>query len=440
MTITSVDTLILARWLIPVQPQRTMLEHHAIAIDDGNIVDLLPIGEAQARYQSDNTIDLSEHHVVLPGLINSHGHSAMSLMRGMADDYPLQQWLNEHIWPAEQQWVSEDFVKDGSELALAEMIQSGTTCFSDMYFFPNITAKAADAAGIRAQLSFPVFGFPSAWGTGPDDYLHKGLQLRDDYKHHPLVEIVFGPHAPYTNDDPTLQRISTLSFELDCPVQIHLHETQQEVDDALADSGKRPLARLNDLGLLGPRTQCVHMTALNDVDIELLKNSGAQVVHCPQSNMKLASGACPTARLLAEGINVSLGTDGAASNNSLNLFAEMRSAALLGKLAAKDAAAVDDWQALEMATINGARSLGIDDLTGSLEAGKAADIIAVDLGQLPQQPVFHPISQLVYTECGHRVSDSWVDGRQLLKQGQLTTLDSHRIINKAQHWRDKISR
>jgi 5-methylthioadenosine/S-adenosylhomocysteine deaminase len=432
-----VDTLIHCRWLIPIRPAKTILEHQVIALKDGKIEAIIPSRQA-AHCQAEETVYLNEHHVVLPGLINAHNHAAMSLMRGMADDQPLHKWLNEYIWPAEAKWVNERFVHDGTQLAMAEMIKSGTTCFSDMYFFPEVAAQVAHEAGLRCQLSFPIFNFPSNWGAGPDEYIHKGLQLRDDYKHSDLTHIVFGPHAPYTLDDEPLSKIATYAFELDCPVQIHLHETQKEVDDALSATGKRPVQRLNDLGILGPRTQCVHMTALNDEDIALIRASGSHVVHCPQSNMKLASGFTPVAKLLEQDINVCLGSDGAASNNSLNLFAEMRSAALLAKAVAGDASVVNDWQALEMATINGAKALAIDHITGSLEVGKAADLIAVDLGGLEKQPLYKPVSQLVYTECATDVSDSWVAGKRLLKNWQLTTLNESSLIDRALQWRDKL--
>ena len=450
----SVDTLIFARWLIPVQPARTLLEHQAIAIREGKIEAILPADQARDQFVADEQVELSEQHVVLPGLINAHGHSAMTLLRGMADDYPLHTWLNEHIWPAEAQWVNEDFVRDGSLLAMAEMIRSGTTTFSDMYFFPEVTAQAAIDSGMRAQLTFPIFDFPSAWGSGADDYIHKGLQLRDNFKHIDLVNISFGPHAPYTLSDEPLSKIGTYAFELDTTIQIHLHETQQEVDDAITETGKRPINRLHELGLLGPKTQCVHMTALNDEDIELIKACGCHIVHCPQSNLKLASGFSPIARLSEQGINICLGTDGAASNNSLNLFAEMRQAALLAKavagdasdvfglhravILAGDASAVNDWQALEMATINGAKALGIENITGSLEVGKAADLIAVDLGGIEKQPIYHPVSQLVYTECGNHVSDSWIAGQRVLNAGQLTTINTLPLHQQTQMWQHKI--
>jgi 5-methylthioadenosine/S-adenosylhomocysteine deaminase len=435
---TSIDKLIHARWIIPIRPQQTVLEHYAIAINGNNIIELLPSSQARDKYQANETIELMDH-VLTPGLINAHGHAAMSLFRGMADDQELYCWLENHIWPAEGKWVDEQFVQDGSQLAIAEMLRSGTTCFSDMYFFPNITAQVAVDAGIRAQLTFPVFEHPSAWGEGPDDYIRKGLQVRDDFKHSALVNVVFGPHATYTVGDDAMQRIATLAAELDIHIHIHAHETVREVDDEVQQSGKRPIQRLNELGILSPKTQLVHMTALTDGDIDLVAQTGAHIIHCPESNLKLASGLCPVQTLRNKGINVALGTDGAASNNSLDLFGEMRTAALLAKAVANDAAALTDWEALEMATLNGAKALGLDDLVGSLEVGKQADIIAIDLSALEQQPVYQPISQLVYTACGHHVSHSWINGQCVMKERQLTTLNLPEIIKKANHWRNKIN-
>tara|TARA_R110001583_G_scaffold50288_5_gene156955 strand:- start:526 stop:1938 length:1413 start_codon:yes stop_codon:yes gene_type:complete len=431
------DTLIFARWIIPVAANSAPLANYAIAINDGKIAAILPAAEAEAITASE-TLHLN-HHALMPGLINAHGHAAMSLFRGMADDKALDTWLNDHIWPAEGQWVNEDFVRDGSELAIAEMLRSGTTTFSDMYFFPEITAQVARKAGIRAQLSFPIFDFPCAWGSGPDDYFRKGLALLDDHKYSELINIAFGPHAPYTVGDEAMQRIVTFAAELDVPIQIHLHETQQEVDDAVAQLGQRPIARLAALGLLGPKTQFVHLTALNDEDIATLASHGCHAVHCPESNLKLASGFSPIEKMRKAGINVALGTDGAASNNDLDLFGEMRTAAMLGKAVANDASALPDSYALEMATLNGAKALGIDHLVGSLEVGKQADIIAIDLSGLEQQPIYKPTSQIVYTNISHQVRYSWIMGRKVLDNGELTTLDSRDIIARAELWRKKIS-
>jgi len=433
-----VDLLISARWIIPVIPENQIFEHCSIAIRDGDIVDLLPTVEAERKYIPERHTELSSH-VLIPGLVNAHSHAAMSLLRGYADDYPLKTWLEEHIWPAEMRWVNEEFVQDGAELAMAEMIRSGTSCFSDMYFFPEKTARAASQAGMRSQVAFPVFDFPSPWGSGPEDYLHKGLQLRDDYKGRELTRIAFGPHAPYTVSDEPLRQIATYAQELDTPVHIHLHETAGEVADSLRQFGLRPLERLKNLELLSPLTQCVHMTAMDDSDIETIAAHNAHIIHCPESNLKLASGFCPVARLLEADINVALGTDGAASNNDLDMFGELRTAALVAKAVAGDPAAVDTHQALMLATINGARALGWADRIGSIEAGKAADLAAVELGTIESEPLYNPASQLAYTNVGHRVSHLWVNGAALMAERQLLTLSEQEVLAKARLWRRKLT-
>lgn len=433
----AIDLLIFAKWILPIVPSGRVLEDCCVAVNQGLIVGLHTRQEAQALYQARSSTELAEH-VLMPGLVNAHGHAAMSLLRGYADDLPLMVWLQDHIWPAESRWMSEEFVRDGADLAIAEMLRSGTTCFADMYFFPETTAAAAHRAGMRAQVNFPVLDFPTAWGTGPDDYIHKGIELHDVYRSNQLINIGFGPHAPYTVSDEPLQRIATLAEELQAPVHIHLHETAGEVAEAVAASGLRPLERLNQLGLLSPLTQCVHMTQLNDDDIATVAASGASVVHCPESNLKLASGLCPVQSLLDNDITVALGTDGAASNNDLDLFGEMRTAALLGKLAANDAAAVDAHSALHMATLGGAKALGLDKCIGSLEAGKAADMIAVKLNEVESAPLYKLASQLVYSASGHRVTHSWVNGKALMRDRQLLTLSQADILARAMQWQQKL--
>lgn len=434
---TRADTLIFARWIIPIAPARAVYENHALAIDAGRIVALLPAEQARA-IAADEIVELNDH-ALLPGLVNAHTHAAMSLLRGYADDYALHSWLNEHIWPAEGKWVSEAFVRDGTELAIAEMLRSGTTCFADMYFFPDVAAQTAHDLGMRAQLHFPVFDFPTAWGLDADDYIHKGLVLRDDFKHSELISIGFGPHAPYTVSDAPLSRIATLAAELDCAIQIHAHETQQEVHESLAKFQERPIARLHRLGLLGPRTQCVHATALSDDDIELLARNNSHVVHCPESNLKLASGFCPVQKLRDAGVNVALGSDGAASNNDLDLFSELRIAAMLAKAVANNAAALPAFDALQMATLDGAKALGLDEKIGSLEIGKYADIIAIDLSAIEHQPLFNPLSQLVYTNSGAHVSHSWINGKALLVNRQPTTINLPDLRERVASWQQKIT-
>lgn len=433
----AIDTLLHCRYLIPVIPENTVLEHHSIAIANGVIADILPRSEAVQRYATASVVDLGEH-IVLPGLINAHGHAAMSLLRSYANDLALMDWLNNHIWPAEARWVSDAFVFDGTQLAIAEMIRSGTTCFSDMYFFPEAAARAALAADVRCQLSFPIFEFPSNWGTGPQEYLEKGLALFDQYRGSTRVKIAFGPHAPYTVGDGSLEKVVMLAEELDANIQIHLHETAFEVATAVEETGMRPIERLQRIGLLTPRTQCVHMTALDDSDIQTIVRNGSHVVHCPESNLKLASGFCPVDKLQKAGVNVAIGTDGAASNDDLDLFAELRSATLLAKAVANDPTALNAHAAVRMATINGARALGMENLIGSIEIGKQADITAVRIDSLCAQPMYDPASSLVYTSSGSRVSDVWVAGKRLLNNRQLTTLDESALLACAKQWGEKI--
>ncbi|MGS2716951.1 TRZ/ATZ family hydrolase [Eionea flava] len=434
----NVDLIVHAKWIIPVVPKNTVLNDCAIVVDQQRIIAIKPSDNIHTRYSATEEYRL-HNHVLMPGLINAHGHAAMTLLRGYADDLALDTWLNDHIWPAEAQHVSAEFVRDGAELAIAEMIRSGTTCFSDMYFFPEETAQAAHHAGMRCQITFPIFDFPCAWGNGPDDYMSKGLALRDDYRNHDRISIIFGPHAPYTVGDDTFSRIANLAPEIQSGIQVHLHETQGEVDNAVNESGKRPIQRLYDLQVLTPTTQCVHMTAINDDDITLLQKTGAHVIHCPESNLKLASGFCPVDKLIKADVNVALGTDGTASNNNLDMFGEMHTAALLGKAVAKDAAAVSAQQAIQMATINGAKAMGIENDTGSLEIGKYADMIAIQLDDIEHAPLHDITSHIVYTHNGHRISHNWVNGQLLMKDRELTTLNAKDIANKARQWQEKIA-
>ncbi|MEI6267886.1 MAG: TRZ/ATZ family hydrolase [Methylococcaceae bacterium] len=433
-----VDTLIHARWIIPVEPESVTYEHHSLVIDSGKIIDLLPTELAKQQYQGKTTENL-ENHALLPGLINCHTHAAMTLMRGIADDLPLMDWLQNHIWPLEHQWMSEAFVKDGSDLAIAEMILGGTTCFNDMYFFPDITAAQAIRHGIRATVGMIVIDFPSVWAQNSDEYIEKGLALHEQLRLSDLCTTAFAPHAPYTVSDEPLQKIKTLADELELPIHIHLHETLHEVEQAQAQTGQRPLQRLQELGLINPSLIAVHMTQLTDEEISLFAESGAHIVHCPESNLKLASGFFQLAKCLAAGINVALGTDGAASNNDLDMFGEMRTAALLGKAVAADASAVPAMTALRMATINGAKALGLDAICGSLNIGKAADVIAIDLNHLETQPLYCPVSQIVYAASRQQVTDVWVAGRRLLKQRQLTTINNDDLKAKIAVWQQRLS-
>lgn len=433
-----VDTLIHARWIIPVEPESVTYDHHSLVIDGGKIIDLLPTELAKQKYRGTITENLQDH-ALLPGLINCHTHAAMTLMRGIADDLPLMEWLQQHIWPLEQKWMSEAFVKDGTDLAIAEMILGGTTCFNDMYFFPEITARQAMQHGIRAKVGLIVIDFPTVWAQNSDDYIAKGLSLHEQLRLSDLCTTAFAPHAPYTVSDEPLQKIKTLADELELPIHIHVHETLHEIELGIAKTGLRPLQRLENLGLLNPSFIAVHMTQLTDEEIDRFAQSGAHIVHCPESNLKLASGFCPVAQCLAAGINVALGTDGAASNNDLDMFGEMRTAALLGKAVAGDASAIPAMTALRMATINGAKALGLEDRCGSLTVGKAADVIAVDLSYLETQPLYCPVSHIVYAVSRQQVTDVWVAGQRLLKQRRLITIDKDDLKARIADWQRRLA-
>ena len=433
----ALDLLLLPTWLVPVEPAGVVLKDHGLGIRDGCIVFIGPRAEALKC----NAAQVRELPGMLlcPGLINAHGHAAMTLFRGLADDLPLMTWLEQHIWPAEAKWVDEDFVRDGTDLAIAEQIKGGITCFSDMYFYPKIASECVHDSGIRAQIAIPILDFPIPGAASADEAIRQGIELFGDLKHHPRIKVAFGPHAPYTVGDENLEKIRVIAEELDAAIHMHVHETAFEVQQAVENTAERPLARLGRLGLLGPRFQAVHMTQISDEDQALLVESNCNVIHCPESNLKLASGFCPVERLWQAGVNVALGTDGAASNNDLDLLGETRTAALLAKAVAGSATALDAHRALRMATLNGARALGIEATVGSLEVGKAADLVAFDLSGLAQQPIYDPVSQLIYASGRDCVKHLWVGGKPLLEDGRLTRMDEPTLIAKAQAWGRRIS-
>ena len=434
--------LITASWLITIADTQTApsaaLADHGVAVQEGRIIavgsrnDLLK----QFPFATEQHLD---QHILAPGLINCHGHAAMTLLRGMADDFPLMTRLENHIWPIEAEMVDYAFVFDGTELAIAEMLLSGTTCFSDMYFFPDATAMAAEKWGIRAQINFPILDIPSAWADSAAEYFDKGLALADEYRHSRYVQSAFGPHAPYTVSEDSLSRIAILAEETDSNIHIHLHETASEISNSKQQYGCTPLQRLHRLGLVSPRLQAVHMTQIDSDDQALLRETGAAVIHCPSSNLKLASGYCPVTALAADGVRIGLGTDGAASNNTLNLFETLRSAALLAKHHTGDASALPAYQAMRMATLGGAEVLGLDSEIGSIEVGKRADIIAIDSRHPGLQPLHSPLSQLVYTEAASCVKQVWIDGQQRVYDGQLLGSDINAVFAKATEWHQRIS-
>jgi len=432
-----VDLRIDARWIVPVEPAG-VFERHALVVHDGRIAALLPASEADAAFAPAETLALPSH-VLVPGFVNAHAHSAMSLMRGIADDVPLQPWLEQHIWPREGRLVSPEFVHDGTLLACAEMLRGGVTTCSDMYFFPDAAARAYDAVGMRAVLGAPILDFPTPYAADAEGYLSRGLAARDAWRHSALLSFALAPHAPYTVSDASFARVLMYARQLDLPIETHLAETRDEVERARSATGATTLARLDRLGITGPTFVGIHCVHLDAADIALMAAHGCHAVHCPASNMKLASGIAPVAALLAAGVNVALGTDGAASNNRLDVLAEMRLASLLAKVSTGDAAAVPAHTALAMATINGARALGLDGVTGSLLPGKEADIAAVDLSSLPMQPVFDPVSHLVNVADRDCVTDVWVRGARIVADGAPVTIDEAAIRARILLWQQRLA-
>ncbi len=426
-----------AGWIVPVEPADTVLTDHSLVVNDGRIVDLLPTAAIDARYSTRQRHRL-DGHILLPGFINLHTHAAMTLLRGYADDMPLMRWLQEHIWPAESHHVSPGFVRDGSLLACWEMLRGGITCFNDMYFFPCAAAEAALEAGMRAALGITVFEFPSAYGSDAEDYLAKGLATRDALRDEALLSFCLAPHAPYTVADRTFERVGIIANQLDLPIHIHLHETMDEIAGSLKEHGVRPLERLRRLGLLDPKLIAVHAVHLDPDEISLLAAQGCHVAHCPTSNMKLASGAAPVTALLDKGIGVGLGSDGAASNNRLDLMREMRHAALLAKLASRNAASLPAHTALRMATLEGARALGLERDIGSLVPGKAADLVAVSLDDWIVHPCFDPVSHLVYTLGREQITHVWVAGKLRIKDRKPVDFRGETLLEKAKIWQNAL--
>lgn len=433
------DTLITARWILPIEPAHAVLPHHGLLVRDGRIHDLLPSADAELRYPAAKRVNL-ETHVVMPGLVNLHTHAAMTLMRGLADDLPLMKWLQEHIWPAEAAHVSPDFVRDGALLACGEMVRSGITCFNDMYFFPEATCSAVERSGMRASVGLIAIEFPTSYASDADDYLRKGFEVRDAYRESERIGFCIAPHAPYTVSNKTFEKVLTLAEQTNIPIHIHVHETQDEIAQSVSEHGVRPLARLHQLGLLSPNTLAAHMVHLTPDEIELCAAQGVHIAHCPISNLKLASGIAPIAQLVRQNVNVGIGTDGSASNNRLDLLNELRTAALLAKGASMDATTLPAHQALAMATLHGAKALGLDHEIGSLSIGKSADMVAIDLSAIETSPCYDVASHLVYAAGREHVTHAWVRGQLLLDERKLTTLDEAALQAKAAHWREQLSR
>ena len=432
------DLLIEAGWVVPVQPHGVVLEDYAVAVSGGCIVAVLPTAQARERFAATEVVQRPEA-VLVPGLVNAHAHSPMSLLRGIADDLPLMTWLQQHIWPVEAAVIGPEFVADGTTLAIAEMLRGGTTCANENYFFPDVQAAVYKRHGFRALVGLPVINFPTAWACSDDEYFDKGCEVHDAWRGDALVGTAFAPHAPYTVSDANFERVRMLSDQLDMQVHLHTHETAQEIADSLKEYGQRPLARLDRLGLVSERLIAVHMTQLTEAEIQLCAERGVHVAHCAESNLKLASGFCPACALQRAGVNLAIGTDGCASNNDLDMFGELRTAALLAKAVANDATALDAASALRAATLGGAQALGLGERIGSIEPGKDADLVCVDLSALETQPLHHVLSQLVYATGRQQVSDVWIAGRRKLDRRELVDIDTAAVIANARQWRARIA-
>ncbi|MEO8777699.1 MAG: TRZ/ATZ family hydrolase [Rhodanobacter sp.] len=433
-----VDLIIEARWVVPVEPHAVVLEHHAVVVDKDVIVALLPIADARAAYLPRERVELGEH-ALIPGLVNSHTHNPMTLLRGLADDLPLMVWLQEHIWPAEAKVIGPEFVRDGVELAVAEMLRGGTTCANENYFFPDVIGATYRKLGFRAVVGLPVIDFATAWAKSQDEYFERAGEVHDSFIGDPLISTAFAPHAPYTVSDESFERIRVQSDQLDIPVHLHTHETAHEIEEEKKKSGLRPFQRLQQLGLVNDRLIAVHMTQVTEGEIAACASAGVSVVHCPESNLKLASGFCPAERFRRAGVNLAIGTDGCASNNDLDMFGEMRTAAQLAKAVAADAAAFDAAFALRAATLNGAKAIGLEAKIGSIEVGKQADLAAVRLSDLETQPLFHVASQLVYACNRQQVTDVWIAGRRKLAARELPDMDTAAILARTRSWRERIA-
>lgn len=430
-----VDTLISARWIIPIEPFGAVLPHHCVAIRDGRIVAVLPENQARTRFTTEHALVRSSH-VLLPGFVNAHTHAAMTLLRGLVDGNRLDEWLQRQVWPLEQRWLDAEYVRDGTELAIADMLTSGTTCFADMHLYSEVVARTAADAKIRACIASPVVDFATAWAGSTDEYLEKGLRLHDEYRNDPLIATMLAPYTAAAVSDGTLNRVQRLADELELPVTMHINESAMENQGA-----ERVLARLERLGLLSPLLTAIHMVHVTEDDLERAATGGIHIAHCPQSNLKLGNGVARVSAFRAHGLNVTLGTDGAGSNNDLSILDEMRTAALLatGLNRADDDTVPTAHEWLQIATLNGARALGLGDQIGSIVPGKWADLCCIDLNRPHTQPVYDAASHLVYAASRDQVTDVFVAGRQLVANGALTQLDLDDVLRRAQLWRERIS-
>ena len=433
----SVDMLILGGTVVTMDKTRRVIENGGVAIRGDKIVAVGTRAEITRRYRATRTIDAGGK-VVIPGLINTHTHIPMTLFRGISDDLDLNDWLTKYIFPAEAKNVDEAFVRAGTRLGLAEMIRGGTTTYCDMYYFEDAIADETKKAGVRGVLGETIIDFPVADNKTHEQAMAYSERFVRKWKNDPLIVAALAPHAPYTVSTEHLQAIKRLSDRLDAPVVIHVAETRKERDDILAQKGATPVNYLNRIGFLNDRVIAAHTVFVTDEEIDILKNKGVGAAHNPQSNMKLASGTAPVPAMLGKDLAVGLGTDGAASNNDLNMWEEMDSAAKLHKLVSGDPKTLSAEQAFEMATTRGARALDLDKITGSIETGKRADIVIVDLNGLHQTPLYNIYSHLVYATKASDVRTVIINGRTVMLDRVLLTLNESVIKRDANAYRQKI--
>jgi 5-methylthioadenosine/S-adenosylhomocysteine deaminase len=433
-----VDTILSARYVVTMDAQHRLIENGAVAIRGERIVEVGTKVEIDKKYQPKTRID-EPQSLIAPGLINTHTHAPMSLFRGIADDLRLQDWLEKFIFPAEAKNVTPEFVRWGTRLACLEMLLSGTTTYVDMYYFEEVIAEETKAAGMRGILGQTIIGFPVPDAKTPADELKRAEQFIRRFEKDPLIVPAVAPHAVYTNSDETLKASRQLANRYKVPFVIHLSETKKENDDLLAKRHMTPTQLLDSLGALNGRTIAAHGVWINDADIAILKRNNTGIAHCPSSNMKLASGVAPVMKYLRAGVAIGLGTDGVAgSNNDVDMFEEMDLAAKLQKVTTGDPEALNALQALEMATIQGARAIGMEKEIGSLEAGKRADLITVSLGEPHALPLFNVYSQLVYALKSSDVRHVMINGRLVLRNRKSLTIDSAAVLAKASEYQQKI--
>ena len=434
-----VQTLLHAGWVMPMAPKGAVLAQHSGLIDEGKVVAVVPTAET-ADVEAQTVYNLP-NQIVLPGLINAHSHAPMNILRGMGADLPLMDWLTTKIWPAEGKLMSPEFCYEGSLLAGEEMLRSGITCTNDHYFFPADVARGLNDAGMKCTVSAFFIGFPSAMAKDADEYYARAKEVLEQFQGHQKTRVSVGPHAPYTVDDATLIRCRDLADQYDTKIHMHIDETQSEIETSMKEYGMRPVERLQKLGFLSDRLVSVHTVHPDENEMQLLAKAGASVCHCPCSNLKLASGFAPIAHMMDLGVNIAIGTDSVASNDKLDLLGETRLAAMLGKAVSGEPTSMKVEDLLYAATMGGAKAIGWDDRIGSLEAGKDADIIAIDLAGVNTVPVFDAHTQLLYSAGREEITHVWVDGELVVKKQQcvelrhLTNIKAHEL---AQKWQNRV--